>query len=328
MRNTEYYENERLKSKGIVSNISNSLKQMQWKISDLDRSKKKTDNIIQKFDIDCYKYNLVDEWSISKERLEKNIKAMLEKLNTINAMEFSESSVKKINYINDILSNSEIQLKGIDKEQINDIENLQLNAIKKGIYNKFMLIKSDIDRDKIKTKFDKLQNRSAVMRWLDNFLDIEDDVDRKKENLFMQIQEIDKVREDILKNTEPTKEYKIVEILADIELFLMDNKSSGKYKEEMSKIRQIRTNINNTFSIDYGNLRKTIVEKRQSRLPVKINRKLNKLIKERQKAIAFLNKNGYIKGDYKEEPIIESRLVGIIRKLDIISEGIEKILKV
>ena len=67
MKNKKYYEKDELNSKEIVSNISDSLKQMEKNISELEKSKQKTDGIIEKFDIDCYKYNLVEEMSTSKE---------------------------------------------------------------------------------------------------------------------------------------------------------------------------------------------------------------------------------------------------------------------
>lgn len=325
--NTEYYQKERLKSKNIVSNISNSLKQIQWKIDELDKSKRKTDSIIQKFGIECYKYNLVEDFTLAKDRLDRDIRLILNAINT-NKIPLEDDSIEKSNYVNDILSSFEIQLKGIDSKQLDDIENMQLNAIKKGIYNKFMLTKSNIDREIIKAKFEKMQNRSYVMKWLDRFFDVEDEVDGRKENLFMQIQEIDRAREKFSDNSEPTKEYKIVDILADIELYLLDNRSNRKYKGELAQIKEIRNNINSTFSIDCSELKKLIIEKRQSRLPVRLSKNLSRLIKERQKAIEFLNKNGYVVGETKEEPIVEVKLTNTINRINSLSDGIEKILSI
>lgn len=330
MKNMVNYEVERNKSKQIVSNISNLLKQTEWKISELDKSKKQTDGIMQKFDINCYRYNLVEEMSLSKNRAENNIRALINKLNNliINFKDSPEKSIQKINYINDLLESSEIQLKSIGKEQISDISSMQLNSVKKGIYNKYMLIKSEIDRDIIKEKFDKMQNRSKLKRWFDRFFDVEDEVERRRENLFMQIQEIDKTREVLRKNTAPAKEYKIIDILADIEVFFMDSDIPySRYKDKINSIKDIKNKINETFSIDSKELKKAVVEKRQSRLPAKVNNKLNKLIKEREKAIAFLNKNGYITPDDEPGGIAKSNMRNIIQRLDSISERLERALK-
>lgn len=327
MKINKYYDNDKLNSKKIVSNISDSLKQMDRNISELEKSKQKTDGIINKFNIDCYKYNLVEEMSISKNRLEKNIRSILDKLNYIKKNMYLYNSEKKVDYINDILNNSDIQLKNIDKEDLNDVEVLQMNAIKFGIYNKYMLLKSDIDRQRIKTKFDKMQNIGALKKWFIKFFYLEEDYDRKKENLFMQIQEIDKMRAEFSKQEEPTKEYKILDILADIDIFLSEAPLGKKYKEEVSQIIEIRKCIDSTFSIDNRKLKETILEKKRARLPVQIDKRHNKMIKERQKAIAFLDKNGYIKGATEEKAIV-SKMAVVVKKINTISENIEKIINV
>lgn len=327
MKVNEYYNNDKLNSKKIVSNISDSLKQMERNISELEKSKQKTDGLISKFDIKCYKYNLVEEMSTSKGRLEQNIRNILNKLNNINQNVPTYSSARKVDYINDILNNSNIQLKNIDKEYLNDIEVLQMNAIKMGIYNKFMLLKSDIDREKLMVKFDKLQNIGPLKKWFIKFFYLEEEHERKKENIFMQIHEIDKMREEFSKETEPTKEYKILEILADIDIFLAEASLGKKYKDRVSQIIEIRKNIDSTFAIDNKELREMISKKRKARLPVPVDKKHNKMVKERQKAIAFLDKNGYIKGSGEDTAIV-SRMNTVVKRINIISESIEKIINV
>ena len=76
-------------------------------------------------------------------------------------------------------------------------------------------------------------------------------------------------------------------------------------------------------------LKKEIAKQRQERLPVKIDKKINKMIRDRQKAIAFLTKNGYIKNNHEDDSAaVTSGMRNIIRKINIISDGIERILKV
>lgn len=328
MKKIEYYENEKVKSKKFISNISNSLKEINPKIEELGKSKKKTDNLIEKFDIECFKYNLVNEMNLSKNKLEKNIQNVLKTLKLLNVKSNEELdiSIKKVNYINDILDNSETQLKNINKEEFDNVEKLQMNAIKKGIYDKFMLIKSEIDRDRIKNQFDKIQNKNVLGKVLDKFFLRSEQVDMKKENLFMLIHEIDETRDNILRNKEPKKEYKILEILADIELFIMDNEYDYKYRNQILEIKKIRENINNTFTIDKHKFKKELLEKQQSKFPIEISKKMSKIRKERQKAVAFLTKNGYIKNE--EDMHITSRMGNIIAKLNIISKNMEKILRI
>ena len=59
-----------------------------------------------------------------------------------------------------------------------------------------------------------------------------------------------------------------------------------------------------------------------------MDKNLSKLTKERQKAIEFLNKNGYIvESEQGEQYITQSRMKNIIGRIDYISEGIERILR-
>ena len=228
MNKIEILDQEKLKSKVLLNNISNCLNNINYKIDELLKFKNQQDNIIQKFEIKCF---------------------------------------------NDVLKNAEIQLKNIEKEDFTTIEKLQINAIKKGIYDKFMLEKSEIDRAKFKKKFDKIQNRGAIAKALDVFLEREDIVDMKKENMFFAIKEIDETRNNIDETEEPKKEYKIIEILAEIEIFLREN-YNGRNKRKLSQIYKIRDNIYSVFSIDSKELKNEIIEKQKSRLPVKINKRI------------------------------------------------------
>ena len=227
--------------------------------------------------------------------------------------------INKIKNINDVLKNTEIQLKNVEKEDFTTIEKLQINAIKKGIYDKFMLEKSEIDRAKFKKKFDKIQNRGAIAKALDVFLEREDIVDMKKENMFFAIKEIDETRNNIDETEEPKKEYKIIEILAEIEIFLREN-YNGRNKRKLSQIYKIRDNIYSVFSIDSKELKNEIIEKQKSRLPVKINKRIIGVRKEREKIITFLNQNGYVLKD--ENITFNSNLQNIIKKINLISKAI------
>ena len=61
-------------------------------------------------------------------------------------------------------------------------------------------------------------------------------------------------------------------------------------------------------------------EKQKSRLPVKINKRIIGVRKEREKIITFLNQNGYVLKD--ENIIFNSNLQNIIEKINLISKVI------
>ena len=308
MNKIEILDQEKLKSKVLLNNISNCLNNINYKIDELLKFKNQQDNIIQKFEIKCFNYNLVDKIVESKKEFSKNIEQIILELKSLDIISDGYSLDSNIN-----------KIKNIEKEDFTTIEKLQINAIKKGIYDKFMLEKSEIDRAKFKKKFDKIQNRGAIAKALDVFLEREDIVDMKKENMFFAIKEIDETRNNIDETEEPKKEYKIIEILAEIEIFLREN-YNGRNKRKLSQIYKIRDNIYSVFSIDSKELKNEIIEKQKSRLPVKINKRIIGVRKEREKIITFLNQNGYVLKD--ENITFNSNLQNIIKKINLISKAI------
>ena len=172
MNKIEILNQEKLKSKILLNNISNCLNNINYKIDELLKFKNQQENIIQKFEIKCFNYNIVDKMVESKEEFSKNIEQIILELKSLDIISDSYSldfNINKIKNINDVLKNTEVQLKNIEKEDFTTIEKLQMNAIKKGIYDKFMLEKSEIDRAKFKKKFDKIQNRGAIAKAIDVF---------------------------------------------------------------------------------------------------------------------------------------------------------------
>ena len=115
-------------------------------------------------------------------------------------------------------------------------------------------------------------------------------------------------------------------ILAEINIFLNENGNDHKHKYQIHQIEELRNKIIYAFSIDKIQLKKVMINKQGSRLPVAINKSMNKMQKERQKSIAFLTKNGYIEN--KVETNIISKMGIIIKKLNIISQNIEKLLRI
>ena len=323
MRKSEYLEKAQIKTKQHINNILNLIKNLNYKIENLEKSKLITDNIIEKFDIQCFNYNLVEEMKLSRDKLKKEFENIVKQVEIYLVNDFyqEEDYIIKFNSINDLLYNYEVQINSITKDDFSNIEKLQMNAIKKGIFDKYMLIKADIDRDKIKIKFDKLQNRSAIGKAFDKFFFREDIIEGKKDNLFVAIKGIDDFKSNIIQTEEPSKEYKIIDILADIEIFITDNKSYKKYRNQVKEIIKIKNEINNTFSIQKSDLKKAINEKYNSRLPMVISKNMTKLRKERYKILAFLNRSGY--SEQKQDIFYESKMSLIIKKLNILSKNME-----
>ena len=126
----------------------------------------------------------------------------------------------------------------------------------------------------------------------------------------------------MIKNEMPTRDYKIVDILADMEIFIKENAKDVKYRPKLNDIIELYNKINSTFSVNSEDMKKAIAEKYQSRLPVVIDKKMNKLKRERQKILQFLNRSGYNETliEVKSEP----KMKILIKKLNILSQNIEK----
>ena len=134
MNKIEILDQEKLKSKVLLNNISNCLNNINYKIDELLKFKNQQDNIIQKFEIKCFNYNLVDKIVESKKEFSKNIEQIILELKSLDIISDGyslDSNINKIKNINDVLKNTEIQLKNIEKEDFTTIEKLQINAIKK-----------------------------------------------------------------------------------------------------------------------------------------------------------------------------------------------------
>lgn len=315
------YKKEKIKSRVLLNSISNCLKNIDVKISELEKLKIKQENIINIFDIDCYNYNLVDKLKQSKQDVEYNVNQIMYNLKYIRVNRSLSESISKIKNINETLRNTDIQIKEVEKEDFTDVEKLQMNSIKKAIYDKFVIEKAKIDKEKFTKKYNKVLNRNFILKALDTFFEFEDIVEMKKDDLFLAIHEIDNTVNRINENEKPKKEYKIIEILADIELFLREN-YNGRNKKKLKNIFNLRSNIYNVFYINKNELKQELAKKQQSKLPVKISRWTLGIRKEHEKILIFLNQNGYVPQNYNME--FNTNLVNIIGKLNFISDNIIK----
>lgn len=324
MRKSEYLEKLKDENKNHINNIRILIKTLDYKIERLKQSKKITDDICNKFEINCYNYNLVYEMNESRVKFINDLDELIKKINDITSRNSRniDYDIQKISSINDLLYTYEVQLNNINKNDLSDIEKLQLNAIKKEIYEKFMRIKCEIDRDILKQKYDKLQNRNVILKALDNFFVISDRVNMQRENLFKAIKGIDDYKNSLVEKSEPAREYKIIYILADIELYLSQNRSDKNHQEQIQKIIDIKDKINSVFSIDKKELKKSISESNKSRLPMVLSKNIGKMKRKQKKIIEFLYKNGYTKSIEAKQ--YKSKMDILIKKLKLLSDNVER----
>lgn len=324
MRKSEYLEKLQNENRKHINNILLLIKTLNFKIERLKYSKATTDRICERFNIKCYNYNLVYEMEESKTKFIKDLETLIVQIQKIvdRKSRNIDYDIQRVTSINDLLDTYETQLNTINKNDLSHIENLQLNAIKKEIYEKYMRIRSDIDKSILKVKFDKMKNRNSILKAIDSFLVLTEFVGRQRENLFVAIQGIDDCNSKFVEMSEPTREYKIIDIMAEIEIYLNENKKARRYKEKYNELIELKEKINSTFSIEKKELKGAINEKYKSKLPMPVEKNMNKMKRKHQKAIEFLYKSGYIKTH--EQVKYKSKMAILIDKIRLLSENVER----
>lgn len=324
MTKGEYLEKLKTQNRNHISNLQILIKTMNFNIEKLKRSKELTDNIEKKFNVNSYNYNLVYEMIQSKTKFIKDLEELVRQIQKISARKSSNTGydIQRMQSIGDLLYTYETQLNTINKNDLSNIENLQLNAIKKEIYEKFMRYRAEIDRAILMEKFEKMKNRNFLIDIVYNLFVLTEAKDLERENIFSAIKGIDDCVAGYSEAAEPTREYKIVDILADIEIYLDENKRAKKYKNQYEEILKIRDNIYSTFSIEKKELKKTILNKYKSKYPMPVEKNITKMKKKHQKTMEFLYKSGYVKS--YEDVKYKSKMEILIKKIELLSEHVRR----
>lgn len=324
MKKNEYLRKLQDDNKKHLGNIELLMKALEFKIDGLKQSKIRTDRICERFDIVCYNYNLVYEVQELKESLAKKLYSLTKMIDNVTSRKSKniDSDINQISGINDLLDSYEVQLKAINRCDISNVENLQLNAIKKEIYEKYMRLRAEIDGAILKLKFDKMQSRGAFLKAWDSFFVLTEMRSQQKENLFVAIHGIDDCKDKFEEGTIPTREYKIIDILADMNLYLNENKKARKFKQQYKQLCELKEKIMCTFSIEKHEIKKAVSEMYKSRLPMPVEKNMNKMIRKHQKAIEFLYKSGYIRT--YEQVEYRSKMKILTDKIKLLSEHVER----
>jgi len=325
MDKSKYLYKLKYDSKAHINNISVLIKTLNLKIEKLKHSKIVTDDICKKFDIECYNYNLVYEMEELKSNFTKDLEKLLKQIQQISSRNSRnvDYDIEKMQRINDLLDTYEVQLNAISKNDLSNIEKLQLNAIKKEIYEKYMRCRAEIDRSYLKEKFDKMKNRNAFLKFIDELFIRKQIVSRQTENIFEAIKGIDDCVSGFEAKSEPTREYKILDIIADIELYLNSNKKAiKKHEGEHKQILDIKEKIYSTFSIDKNELKTAIVERYKSKYPMPVEKNMDSMKRKYNKIIEFLYRSGYIRS--YEEVKYKSKMETLIDKLKLLTENVQR----
>ncbi len=156
------------------------------------------------------------------------------------------------------------------------------------IYNGVVTTKVNAEIDKLDIEENKLNSQNFLSKI---FGKLDGSTAFKKDNIsFAKFVVNDKLNS-INKNT---AESDLHSILADIEIFMEDNKSNSSIENEISELNKINNYVYNNFEIDNELVNKKIIDRKQCFLPV-LTRKLTKNEILKQDTIKYLNKQGYTK---------------------------------
>lgn len=170
----------------------------------------------------------------------------------------------------------------------NAVSKLSDNDKKKSLFEAVINTKVQAEMDKLDNEQDILNSKNIFSKL---FGKIDGSTAIKQDNInFKRFVINDKLnRSSIIKD-----DIDLHSVLADIELFMEDNKCNDLISDEIGQLNTINKYIHNNFDINSDEINKFVLNRKQCFLPA-ITRKLSKAETLKHESIKYLNKQGYNK---------------------------------
>ena len=183
----------------------------------------------------------------------------------------------------------------INTQGLLDIEEKQENALNKGIFDKFYSIKAEVDSSKLKYELDTIKNRGRIRRFFDKITGKEEQKQERAIQIETILKQINSYRENIRENrdSEPSRNYDIIDILSDMEIFIRENSNSEELKEKVTEIILLQKRIKESLKISPETIEEVIESKHKLKMPIPIKKGTEVIQTEEEKAKSFLIDNGY-----------------------------------
>ncbi len=183
----------------------------------------------------------------------------------------------------------------INTQVLLDIEEKQENALNKGIFDKFHSIKAEVDSSKLKYELDTIKNRGGIRRFFDKITGKEEKKQERAIQIETILKQINSYRENIRENrdSEPSRNYDIIDILADMEIFIRENSNSEELKGKVTEIILLQKRIKESLKISPETIEEVIESKHKLKMPIPIKKGTKVIQTEEEKAKSFLIDNGY-----------------------------------
>ena len=213
-------------------------------------------------------------------------------INVLDGLEFDKQNQKIINILQ-INMDIEKWIKEVLDKEMQNINKGELLCFKRGISHRIEEDKALANIKIIKEENEKIINKSNLRKILDKITG-----QAKRDELILKQNEIKEnaIREK-LKNIkfENKEEYSTHEMVADLDIYIEDNKDKEVISKDIHRLKTLRNNIGEIFKLQEENIEKIIQNRLKNNLPIEIDKKkLSKEEKIKQDTEIFLSKNGYI----------------------------------
>ena len=168
----------------------------------------------------------------------------------------------------------------------NQLTNLSEEEKKKNLFDAVTNTRVQAEMNKIENEENTLKSRNIFKKLFEK---IDGTTAFKKENISFKRYVInDKLNRNLLIKDN----IDMNSVLADIELFMEDNKYNELISNEIQQLNNINSYIHNNFEINTDKINSLITDRKQLFLPV-LTRKLTKEEELKHETIKYLNKQGY-----------------------------------
>ena len=224
------------------------------------------------------------------------------------------AQISKVNLQVSILLNYLNNAKSAVSKKINRFDEMNIleeNELKKEIAETIKNIRCEAELKKLNDDLDIIEDKSNLKKFLGKLTGRS----QLDQTMLNQI----KVRQDAIRKTFKTKmplahNYSIHALIAEIEMFIKENKDDELVTDEVSRLRRIKEILKKNFMIIDSKVVSIVDQKTGKNLPV-ASRKISKKELIEIDTYRFLNRYGYDKSFDKEEPEYPDTMTSEIKRI-------------
>lgn len=249
------------------------------------------------------------------EELDSLVKAISDRVENLTKKNKEDlSKISKVNLQISILMNYLNNAKSAVSKRINRFDEMNIleeNELKRGIAETIKNIRCEAELKKLNDDLDILEDKSDFKKFIGKFTGR----DKLDKTMLDQIQ----VRQIAIRKTFKTRmplahNYSIHEMIAEIEMFVKENKDDELVLEDVNILRRMKEVLKKNFVIIDSKVVSIVDQKSGKNLPV-ASRKVNKKELIEIDTYQFLHRYGYDKSYGREEPEYQDTMASEIKRI-------------